>query len=70
MKILEGTASNILKDFCDGKYYKTYQNEGETGRRFIDTVSGQVFALSEEVNFYLDILEDAEDNERWSGDTW
>ena len=70
MKVLEGKASDILKDFVDGKYEMTY-NYDNPARRFVEKETGTEYELSEEVNHYLNKVEIIwglmDDNERWSG---
>lgn len=56
MRTLEGKASDILKDFVDGKYEMLYNYDFPV-RRFLDKESGIEYALSEEVNHYLDEVE-------------
>ena len=53
MKLLEGKASDILLDYADGMFELI---EDSTGKfLFVDT-TGETFELTEEVEFYLNLL--------------
>lgn len=66
----EVTASNILKEYVDGKldlvevFGDTVLVDNET-KQFLFSPE----EVMEEVYYYLDIIAEYE-NQRWSGDTW
>lgn len=59
MEILEGKASDILKDWVDGRY-RVYYNIGEDGIptqiEFYEEETDLTFTPSDEVEYYLEII--------------
>lgn len=53
---LTGNASDILRDYVEGKYEIFMFKDT---RMFIDTDTGDIYDLPEEVDYYLDILNSA-----------
>ena len=53
MRILEGKASDILREYAKGKYRIGHRNEKLV---LIDDDSTEVFALNEETEYYLELF--------------
>jgi len=53
MRILEGKASDILREYAKGKYRIGHRNEKLV---LIDEDSTEVFALNEETEYYLELF--------------
>ena len=54
MRLLEGRASDIILDFADGKLKMV--RESSSNKLLLQYLNGETFAISEEVEFYLNIL--------------
>lgn len=53
MRLLEGNASDILRDYVKGRYRLGTRNEKLV---LIDDYSTEVFALNEETEYYLELF--------------
>lgn len=53
MRLLEGNASDILRDYAKGRYRIGTRNEKLV---LIDDYSTEVFALTEETEYYLELF--------------
>lgn len=53
MRLLEGKASDILRDYAKGRYRLGHRNEKLV---LIDDYSTEVFALTEETEYYLELF--------------
>lgn len=53
MRILDGKASDILREYADGKYRIGTRNEKLV---LIDEDSTEVFSINEETEFYLELF--------------
>lgn len=53
MRLLEGNASDILRDYVKGRYRLGHRNEKLV---LIDDYSTEVFSLTEETEYYLELF--------------
>jgi len=53
MRLLEGNASDILRDFAEGLYHIKHHNGKLT---LVHETTTEVLAVTEEVEFYLELF--------------